>query len=201
MSRAPLPAFHDDLDACFAEAWRLLADGAGRARSGFHLQSLATVDGAGAPQVRTVVLRAADAAAGALRFHCDARSPKAQEIRRDGRCALSAYDSESAVQIRAAGSASVHTDDAVADAAWAAALPMSRVCYGTAPEPGATIPAGGTYALPDAEEAATLGRPNFAAVVVAVARLDFLYLDRRGHRRARWERSDRGAWQGHWLVP
>jgi pyridoxamine 5'-phosphate oxidase len=201
MSRAPLPAFHDDLDACFAELWRLLGEGTERGRSGFHLPALATLDAAGNPRLRTVVLRAADPQTGTLRFHCDRRSDKASEIARNGACALTAYDGGTAVQIRVEGRGTLHTEDALADAAWAAALPMSRVCYGTAPGPGTAIPAGGAYALPDADEALTLGRPHFAAVVVQVEALDFLYLDRRGHRRARWERDAPGPWQGRWLVP
>ncbi len=201
MSRAPLPAFHDDLDACFAEAWRLLAEGVERGRSGFHLPALATLDPAGAPRVRTVVLRAVDRGAGTLRFHCDRRSAKADEIARNGACALMAYDGETSVQIRAEGQGSLHTGDALAEAAWAAAQPMSRVCYGTVPGPGIAIPEGGAYALPDADEALRLGRPHFAAVVVRVASLDFLYLDRRGHRRARWDRAGAAPWTGRWLVP
>ncbi len=201
MSRAPLPAFHDDLDGCFAQAWRLLAEGVERGRSGFHLPALATLGAAGAPRVRTVVLRAVDPGAGTLRFHCDRRSDKAAEIARNGACALTAYDGATTVQIRAEGLGTLHTDDALADAAWAGAQPMSRVCYGTAPGPGTAISAGGAYALPDADEAPALGRPHFAAVVVRVAALDFLYLDRRGHRRARWDRAGAEPWTGRWLVP
>lgn len=200
MSRAPLPPFHDDLALCFAEAWRLLADGAARGKSGFHLPALATVDAAGRPRLRTVVLRAADGASGTLRFHCDRRSDKAAEIAVRGACALSAYDPESAVQIRIEGQATLHTDDAVADAAWLAAQAMSRVCYGIDPAPGTAIAEGGAYGLPDAEAALTLGRPHFAAVLVQAERLDFLHLDRRGHRRAGWRRDGDG-WAGSWLVP
>jgi hypothetical protein len=53
---------------------------------------------------------------------------------------------------------------------------------------------------PDEEEAVTLGRPNFCAVLVRADTLEFLYLDRRGHRRARWRR-DGEEWAGTWLVP
>jgi pyridoxamine 5'-phosphate oxidase len=200
MTRAPLPAFYDDLDATFAEAWRLLADGAAQGRSGFHLPALATLGADGAPRLRTVVLRAADDADGTLRFHCDRRSDKAAEIRARPACALAAYDDAAKVQIRVEGRASLHTDDAVADAAWAGSRAMSRVCYGSEPGPGTVLPAGGAYALPDEGTAATLGRPHFAAVVVRAERLDFLYLDRRGHRRAAWRRSETG-WQGGWRAP
>jgi hypothetical protein len=196
----PLPAFHDDLEACRAEAWRLLGEGARRNRAGFHTPALATVDGQGRPRVRTVVLREADPEASALRFHCDRRSDKAAEIAATGFAALHGYDAASKVQIRASGPARLHTDDIVADAAWAGSLAMSRVCYGTAPAPGAIITSGDAYSLPTEDEAVAAGRENFAAVLVAVETLEFLYLDRRGHRRARWTREEAG-WIGAWLVP
>lgn len=195
----PLPPFHDDLEASLAELWRLLGEGARRAGSGFHTPALATVDAQGRPQVRTVVLRAADPETGVLRFHCDRRSRKADDIARHGFAALHAYDREAKVQIRVSGAASLHTDDAVADAAWAGSMAMSRVCYGTMPAPGAAIATGDAYALPE-EEAVALGRPNFCAVLVRADTLEFLYLDRRGHRRAGWTRDGEG-WVGNWLVP
>jgi len=195
----PLPAFYDDLDASFAELWRLLADGVVHGRSGFHLVSLATL-AAGRPRLRTVVLRAAEGEAGALRFHCDQRSDKAAELAADPACALTAYDAATKIQIRVEGVACLHTDDAVADAAWADSRPMSRVCYGTEPGPGTVLPTGDAYTLPGEAEAAITGRPSFCAVRVEAHHLDFLYLDRRGHRRAAWRRGE-GGWQGAWLAP
>ena len=199
MTRAPLPAYYDDLDASFAELWRLLADGAAQGRSGFHLPALATLGPEG-PRLRTVVLRAADTEFGILRFHCDRRSDKAAEIRANPACALAAYDAAAKIQIRIEGPATLHTDDAVAEEAWAGSRAMSRVCYGAAPAPGTALPAGDAYTLPDEATAATLGRPHFAAVRVRAARLDFLYLDRRGHRRAAWARGQ-GDWTGSWIAP
>ncbi|KQT18872.1 pyridoxamine 5'-phosphate oxidase [Methylobacterium sp. Leaf399] len=196
----PLPAFHDDLDASLAELWRLLGEGARKAGSGFHTPALATVDAERRPQVRTVVLRAADRETGTLRFHCDRRSRKADEIAATGLAALHAYDRDTKIQIRVSGQARLHTDDALADAAWAGSMAMSRVCYGTVPAPGARIAAGDAYTLPEAEEAVALGRANFCAVQVRAEALEFLYLDRRGHRRAGFFRDGAG-WDGRWLVP
>lgn len=200
MSRAPLPAYYDDLDATFAALWGHLADGAAHGRSGFHLPVVATLGAAGGPRLRTVVLRAADRDAGTLRFHCDRRSDKAAEILANPACALTAYDEATKIQIRIEGRAALHVDDAVAEAAWAGSRAMSRVCYGSEPGPGTALPAGDAYALPDEAAAGALGRPHFAAVLVRVERLDFLYLDRRGHRRAAWHRCGSG-WQGGWLAP
>jgi len=200
MTRAPLPAFYGDRDASFAELWRLLAEGAALGRSGFHLPALATLGADGTPRLRTVVLREADPAAGTLRFHCDRRSDKAAEIAASPACTLMAYDAAAKVQIRVEGRAALHTDDAVAEAAWAGSRAMSRVCYGSEPAPGTTLPAGDAYTLPDEAAAAITGRPHFAAVLVRAERLEFLYLDRRGHRRAAWHRREAG-WHGDWLAP
>lgn len=196
----PLPAFYDDLAACRAASWRCLAEGADGRRSAFHTPALASVDARGHPRVRTVVLRAADAETGTLRFHCDRRSDKADEIAATGRAALHAYDAQAKLQLRIEGTARLHTDDALADEAWAGAQAMSRVCYGVTPGPGTALEAGGGYALPEEDETATLGRENFCAVLVRAERLDFLYLDRRGHRRALWRRGEDG-WVGSWLAP
>jgi pyridoxine/pyridoxamine 5'-phosphate oxidase len=200
MTRPPLPAFYDDLDASFAELWRLLAEGAALGRSGFHLPALATLGPDGAPRLRTVVLREADAETGILRFHCDRRSDKAAEIAANPACALMAYDAAAKTQIRVEGRAALHTDDAVAEAAWAGSRAMSRVCYGAEPGPGTTLPAGDAYTVPDETAATTAGRPHFAAVLLRAERLEYLYLDRRGHRRAAWRRNGSG-WCGTWLAP
>ncbi|KQO78630.1 MAG: pyridoxamine 5'-phosphate oxidase family protein [Methylobacteriaceae bacterium] len=195
-----LPSFYDDLDGFRAEGWRRLADGVGHRHSPFHTPSLATVDAAGRPRLRTVVLRAAEAGAGALRFHCDRRSDKAQEIAENGLAALHVYDGRAKLQLRVEGRARLHHDDALADAAWAAALTMSRVCYGVEPAPGTALAAGDAYAMPDEDPDARIGRENFCAVVFTAERLDLLYLDRRGHRRAAFSREGEG-WMGTWVAP
>lgn len=195
-----LPSFYDDLDGFRAEGWRRLADGVGHRHSPFHTPSLATVDAAGRPRLRTVVLRAAEAGAGALRFHCDRRSDKAREIAENGLAALHVYDGRAKLQLRVEGRARLHLDDALADAAWAAALTMSRVCYGVEPAPGTALARGDAYAMPDEDPDARLGRENFCAVVFTAERLDLLYLDRRGHRRAVFSREGEG-WMGTWVAP
>lgn len=195
-----LPSFYDDLDGFRAEGWRRLADGVGHRHSPFHTPSLATIDAAGRPRLRTVVLRAAEAGAGALRFHCDRRSDKAREIAENGLAALHVYDRAAKLQLRIEGRARLHHDDALADTAWAAALTLSRVCYGIEPAPGTALAAGDAYAMPDEDPEARIGRENFCAVVFTAERLDLLYLDRRGHRRAVFL-CEGEAWAGTWVAP
>ncbi len=195
-----LPSFYDDLDGLRAEGWRRLCEGARDRRSPFHTPTLATVDPAGRPRLRTVVLRAADGASASLRFHCDRRSDKAREIAAGRAAALHVYDARAKLQLRVEGRAQLHHDDALAAAAWAAALAMSRVCYGIEPAPGTALAAGDAYVLPDEDPEARLGRENFCAVVLAAERMDLLYLDRRGHRRAVFSRAGEG-WSGIWVAP
>lgn len=195
-----LPSFYDDLDGFRTEGWRRLAVGAQDRRGPFHTPALATVDQAGRPRLRTVVLRGADPEAGTLRFHCDARSDKAREIGAGSGAALHVYDAGAKLQLRAEGSARLHRGDALAETAWTGAQAMSRVCYGIDPAPGTRLPAGDAYTLPGETPEAEIGRENFCAVVVQVARLDLLYLDRRGHRRAVFARDGDG-WTGGWVAP
>ncbi|PXW62956.1 pyridoxamine 5'-phosphate oxidase family protein [Methylobacterium sp. B4] len=195
-----LPSFYDDLDGFRAEGWRRLAEGVANRHSAFHTPSLATVDAEGHPRLRTVVLRANDAGAETLRFHCDRRSDKAREIAQSGRAALHVYDRATKLQLRLEARASLHVDDEIADAAWASALAMSRVCYGVQPAPGTALPAGEAYALPDEDPEARVGRENFCAVMLTAERLDLLYLDRRGHRRAVFSREGEDR-RGTWVTP
>ncbi|MFE1602016.1 pyridoxamine 5'-phosphate oxidase family protein [Methylobacterium sp. ID0610] len=194
------PPFYDDLAACLDEAWRLLSEGAAHRRGACHTPTLATLGRDGAPRLRTVVLREADAGARLLRFHTDARSDKAAEIAREPRVALHAYDPHAKIQIRAEGRATLHGADALAAAAWEAARPMSRTCYGVSPGPGTPIPRGDGYALPTDRATAEEGRARFRVVLVTVERLDFVYLAFEGHRRARFT-WDGGTPAATWLVP
>lgn len=197
----PRPDWYDRLDATLAEAWRVVEEGPRDRRSPFHAPTLATIGADGRPRARTVVLRGADPAVRTLRFHCDRRSDKAAELEADGRAALHGYDPAAKVQIRLEGRASLHLDDAVADAAWAGSRPVSRLCYGTVPGPGAVLAHGGGYALPEDEAQAAAGRENFAAVQVRVERIEFLYLAFAGHRRARFAWDEAGRLDAAWLVP
>lgn len=196
-------AYYDDLDETLAEAWRLLVRGAVDRRSGFHTVQLATVAPDGGPRVRTLVLRGADPATCTVRLHTDIRAEKGGQIAAEPRVEVCAYDARAKIQIRLRGKAAVHREGGVVEAAWAATGAGSRVCYRAAVAPGAEI---ATPFLGDPTEAARnpedpeAGRVHFSALVIAVERLDWLYLAARGHRRAAFDRDGAG-WRGRWLGP
>lgn len=192
----PRPSWADDLDGTLAEAFRLLSRGIADRRSPFHTPCLGSVDAAGAPVLRTVVLRGFDPAARQLRIHTDLRSGKAAELRANPAVALHGYDPAAQVQLRLSGTATLHAEDAVADAAWAASRPFSRRCYAIAEAPGTPC-----AAPPGAPADDAAGRPNFAAVLIAFDRLDWLWLAASGHRRARFAWDADGTPAATWLVP
>jgi pyridoxamine 5'-phosphate oxidase len=197
----PAPSFYDDLTETLAESWRLIARGVADRRSAFHHPTVATIGLDGRPRLRTVILRACDVSRRTLRFHTDVRSEKIGEIGRDPRVSLHFYDPSSKIQLRLDGAATVNTDNAVADAAWAESRDFSRQTYGITPGPGTVIAAGADFALPEVNDEATApGRVNFSAVTVEIERLEWLYLASAGHRRAKFAWSN-SLIEAKWLAP
>jgi pyridoxamine 5'-phosphate oxidase len=190
------PAFADDIMASLHEAFRLLADAVPDRRSPFHTPTIASLDDAGAPSLRTVVLRGFDADARALRFHTDRRSDKARGMAQDPRVMIHFYDAALHVQMRVAGRATLHLDDAVADAAWEGSQRSSRMCY-AAPEASGAI----VQAPPAAPKDTEIGRPHFAAVVIGFDRLEWLWLAAAGHQRARFIWDEAGNLTADWIAP
>jgi len=195
-AKPAIPAHAGDLDATLAEAFRLLARGVADRRHAFHTPTLAGIGLDGAPQARTVVLRGFDASTRTLRFHTDARSPKVAEFAGEPRATLHLYDSSAQVQLRLSGRVTVHDSDDVAEAAWSASRPMSRVIYAITPGPGTPI-----AAPPAAPLDAMNGRANFRVLHLVVSRLEWLWLAAAGHQRAAFAWGESGASSATWLVP
>jgi hypothetical protein len=199
--RAPgEPSWYDDLGGTLEHAWALLARGVADRHSGFHTLQVATIGPDGAPRLRTVVLRGVDVSARTIRFHTDARSPKVEDIAADPRVALHLYDKGTKIQLRLTGTARVHREGAVADAAWAGTRDFSRICYRVARAPGEPIPEPRDGLPPTGHPDAEAGREAFRVVVTHVATLEWLYLAHAGHRRALFS-FDGANPAATWLVP
>lgn len=191
----PRPAHADDLTALRDTAFALLARGVSDRRHPFHSPTLASIGLDGAPRARTLVLRGFDAAAHLLRLHSDRRSEKFAELTRDPRCALHLYDPAGQIQIRLEATASLHSDDVVAEAAWQASRPFSRVIYSIEPGPGTVV-----ASPPAAPQDEVAGRPHFGVILLHMHRLEWLWLAADGHRRARLDWLP-GEERATWLVP
>ncbi|MGG5885910.1 pyridoxamine 5'-phosphate oxidase family protein [Falsiroseomonas sp. HC035] len=184
------------LDETLVETFRLLSRGVSDRRHPFHTPTLATLAADGAPTARTLVLRGFEAPSRTLRLHSDARAGKVAELAVEPRAALHLYDAGAAIQLRLSGHVTLHRDDGIADAAWAATRDFSRLCYAIQPAPGTPCPE-----PPSAPTDPVAGRAQFCVLLFRIARLEFLHLAAAGHRRARFTWPAGGTPEATWLVP
>lgn len=192
------PPWYDDLDGTLAEAWRLIYRGVEDRRADAHTPALSTMGLDGAPQARTVVLRAADPSRRVVTFHTDVRSAKVKELEQNPQCSMLFYERRSKAQVRLLGQAIIHSTGATAASAWERTRSLSRVCYQVTTAPGHEI-AAPTAAAFDA--AATMdGRENFVCAEIEASELEWLFLHHAGHRRVRF-RWIENAWHKSWLAP
>ena len=181
-----------------ADIDRRLLHAAGDRHSPMHTPVVGTADAS----VRVMVLRAWDADGRVLRFHTDARAPKTDAIETGEVVGVLFYDPEAKIQIRAYGTGRVERIGPLADAAWSKASNYARRCYLTEAGPGTQLDSPGSGLPPEVEGEKPTdaqirpARENFAVLLVDVAKLDWLYLDHEGHRRAIFEGG-----QGRWVVP
>jgi pyridoxamine 5'-phosphate oxidase len=191
-----MTAQYEDLDSILSMAWQLLKEGVRSAGSVYHVINVATVSNGLIPRVRSVVLRGFDETSRTLRFHTDARSEKAREIRMSGSVAVHLYAKDAKIQIRMLCRAQLHHDDAITCEAWRSMKDMSRRCYSQVEAPGTVV---------TSPQSVTFGREidgdkaygNFAAVVAKIETLEWLYLSATGYRRALFDwrnDSDKRAW-------
>jgi pyridoxamine 5'-phosphate oxidase len=187
-----------DLDEVLSNAWSLLAQGVASRKHGFHHAAVATIGLGGMPRIRTVILRAADSAEEALRFHTDVRSEKCRDLAANPNIAVVLYDEPSRTQLRVEGIATLHSDDQLADASWKAAQPMSKITYGIMPEPGLAIESPDLVSMPEPQTDVEWARKHFVVVKVQVQTLQWLYLKQGGQRCAVFDFVSGGK---TWTVP
>jgi len=179
-----------NLDTLYAQVWARLVRGVGDRHAPARHPTFATVSKDGLPEVRTVVLRAADPVAGTLDIHTDLASDKVASLRHSPRASLHIWDASAHLQSRIEVEVVILTGPQVAEI-WARVPDPSRQSYGTVPTPG----------VPIADALGYEKKPNpasFAVLRCTVRGVDAVHLGP-NHRRARFERGD--GWAGQWLAP
>jgi 3-hydroxyisobutyrate dehydrogenase len=193
----------DTLEDALADCRNRLIRAPRDRRSAMHTPVVVTGD----VDARVMVLRAFECDAWRLRFHTDARAPKAHVIGADPRAALLFYDKGAKVQIRARGSAEILAAGPEVDAAWAASANFARRCYlGEGPGASSDAPTSGLppeFEGVEPDDAQLIpARENFALLRITLSHLDWLYLAHTGHVRAQFtRRAAEGAWEGRWVTP
>ncbi|MCY1744556.1 pyridoxamine 5'-phosphate oxidase family protein [Ensifer sp. SL37] len=186
------------LEEVDASAWSSLEAATNDPRSGFRFVNLCSVDAAGRPQARMVVLRRVDTAARLLEIHTDARSPKWLELSRNPFVSILGFCASTRIQLRLAGSVQLHFPGSdLAEKAWSGLSVWTRSTYAGGPpgdEPGDNEP------VPVMDEAG--GRAFFGVVSFRAESLDWFELRRADNRRACFEYSHLGALMvSRWINP
>ena len=152
---------------------------------------LTTVSQSGLPNARTVVLRHADAKLTQLHFYTDARSPKVAELHDQANAMLLFWSKRLNWQLRVRARMEIHRSGPLIDAVW------QRVSQSAAAGDYLAAHAPGSIASVDGASGKDATQKHHLAVLIAqVQEIDWLELDRAGHRRAKLSAD---AW--NWLTP
>ena len=179
------------LETTLADAWSHLERGVQRASEAFHLGVFGSWNGRECG-LRTVVLRGVNRERRELICHTDYRSPKRVQVDQRPRVSWLFYDPDRKLQLRMMGQAQTLREGTVANARWGQTSLSARRCYLAGQAPGTPVasPASGLAppfeARPPSHAESAQGRANFVVILTVVDELDWLQLDARGHRRARF---------------
>lgn len=189
-----------------SDCWALLTTAANDPKCDFRLPVLGTQSPTGVAQ-RIVVLRAADANAGWLLIHTDARSAKVRQLKDTSVATLLFYDKAKKVQLRVTANASIHTDDSIADQLWQFESATSLKGYLGPLAPGTVcaeaehnLAAEFIESIPDRSQLEA-AREHFAAVRFSVTQLDWLQLNRTGHLQAQFHYDAHRIVSRTWTAP
>ncbi len=191
------------LDELDRSAWVQLGSAATDKRSGLRYVSLCSVDTAGHPQARLVVLRRVETAARTIEFHTDTRSPKWREFAAYPFATVLGFSAEVQLQLRLQGRVRLHGPGSMlATKAWQNLPHWTRVTYRGGP-PGEetdceTPEELSTCALGDDGE----GQSVFGLLVFKAYHLDCFQLGRPANKRSLFAYDEAGTLvSGRWVNP
>ena len=199
--------FYDDLSGVLERSWRLLEQSIDDPTSPIRTPVLISVSADGLAQGRTVVLRAFNRQQRQLKIYTDVRSEKVAQLRTQPVCTLVAYQPNPMIQLRLKTNTVVNHNNEITREAWAVMPGPNRCNYLTDPNPGSiSVKATDGRPVINAESVPTndeneIAYSHFSVIVFAINELEWLYLPRRGHRRAQfiWDRTK--SLQSNWLIP
>jgi hypothetical protein len=199
--------FYDDLAGALERSWRLLEEAIGDPTSPVRTPVLISVSTDGLAQGRTVVLRGFNRQQRQLTIYTDARSAKVAQLRAQPTCTLVAYQPNPMMQLRLSTNAIVNHNNEITHEAWAVMPGPNRCNYLTDPDPGSISgqPTDGRPVI-NAESVPTnnenkIAYSHFSVIVFTINELEWLYLPRRGHRRAQFIWDEANSLQSDWLIP
>ena len=195
-----------DLPAIENDGWLQLLNGSLKYKHPFHNPVVGN-KGLSGISLRTVVLRKVDVAKKQLSFHTDIRSGKWKELNIDNELSWLFYSATDRLQIRVQGKAILHSTDEIANKAWATSTMSSRkvYCGNEGPSTVSAMPSSGLSSYLDNNdpsiEESEIGRKNFGIITTQVHCMEWLWLNSKGHRRARFVYDSNNDFKATWLIP
>ena len=183
---APNPADAVALARLEQQLWAELQQAVGDRSHDWRSPVLATVDAAGLPDARTVILREVDAAARQLVIYTDERSPKVAQLLAQPQAVMVFWSAALGWQLRATLRLAVQNSGLAVSSRWAR-LKMTRAAqdYLSPLAPGSAL---------QAPAPVRDSREHFAVITGEVLAMDWLALAPEGHRRARFAPGEPAAW-------
>lgn len=182
-----------------------MSNGAAYAKDFFHLPVMGSVSD-NIPSTRIVVLRNVDSTNRAITFHTDIRSDKVTALQLNPNISFLFYHPDDRIQVRLNGLAVIEYASALADEAWLKSNTSSRKCYLAEKGSGEltnvpedSLPVAFSGINPSTEESER-GRKNFCVVKSTILQMEWVWLNYKGHRRARFQYTTDGL-VATWLIP
>jgi pyridoxamine 5'-phosphate oxidase len=169
-----------------ARIWQELVSAAESRGHAWRTMVLATSDAQGQADARSVVLREAHLEQHELIFYTDARSPKVAQASVRPEAVLVMWSPELGWQLRLKARLRIETSGLAVSSRWAK-LSMTPAAHDYL----APLPPGSALGPSTPERAS---RQHFAVVAAEIQVIDWLDLDRNGHRRARFGPGRQASW-------
>ena len=178
----------------------LLKDGIKNRDSLFHTPIISSFNGEEISS-RVMVLRDHIATKRLIRFHSDFRSDKVKELKGNKRISVIGYDPNLKTQIRLSGKAKINHKNKLSMKAWQESQAISKKCYSVKDGSSSQINKPELYDFHMKDISVEDGYKNFCTIEIFYDSLEFLYLQRQGHRRCKFKWNSKGKLQSSWLVP
>ncbi|GLU28065.1 pyridoxamine 5'-phosphate oxidase family protein [Brucella sp. NBRC 12950] len=189
-----------ELDEIERQAWTQLQSAVLEATADFRFVNLCSVDGAGNPQARIVVVRQVDRSGRVIEFHTDIRSPKWKELHSNHNATVLGYSQSARLQLRLQGVVELHGPETkVADDAWQNLSVWTRTTYTGGP-PGDYVSCNDQYTA-NAEDRSE-GKDVFGLIRFRANSLDWFQLARGENRRGQFDYDVEGQLcRSQWVHP
>ena len=182
------------------KAFEIIEDGIKNRDSLFHTLTMSSFDGKNISS-RVMVLRDFCKKTRTLRFHSDVRSSKVKNLKNNKSTSVIGYDPKLKTQIRFQGLSKVNHKNKKTKEAWGQSQAISKKCYSVMDGSSAIIKSPMKYDFHMKDIVLEEGYENFSTIEFQFNSLEFLYLQRQGHRRCRFLCNKKGKLSSSWLVP